>query len=89
MPMDFPDMDSLKRRASVHGFREPKQNESENEYRQELADFVKPIDQIESMEIRAGRGWDKWSEQQQTDCLIDAMGADTLLDIAMETYKEK
>ena len=89
MPMDFPDINSLKSAAKVHGFRQPNENETENEYRQALADFVKPIDQIASMEIRAGKGWDKWSEQQEVDCLIDAMGADTLLDICMDINKEK
>jgi len=69
MPMDFPDLDSLKAAARVHKFRELNPNESETEYRTVLADHVKSIDFIESEEIRNGVGWNKWSDKQKTAML--------------------
>ena len=59
MPMDFPDMQSLKMAAEIHKFRQPAEGETEVQYRRALADHVRPIDFIESEEIRNGVGWDK------------------------------
>lgn len=67
MPMDFPDMNSLKAAAEVHQFRQPKENETEEEYRIALADFVQPHDLVESMEIRNKVGWDRFTEKQNTE----------------------
>lgn len=69
MPMDFPDMNSLKRTAEVHKFRQPKLDESEKDFREALADHVKPRDMIESFEIRFGVGWDKWNDEQKQQSL--------------------
>ncbi len=69
MPMDFPDMKSLKQNAEMHGFRKPNKNESEDEYRTALADHVQPIDFVESLEIRNKVGWDKFSTAQNMDML--------------------
>jgi len=66
MPLDFPDMQSLVNRAKLHGFREPIENEREDEYRNALADFVEPIDFIESIEIRNKIGWDKFSDEHNS-----------------------
>ncbi|MCK4498931.1 hypothetical protein KAU11_00365 [Candidatus Babeliales bacterium] len=52
MPMDFPDMNSLKEAARIHGFRIINNYESEDEYREALADHVEPIDFPESVKIR-------------------------------------
>jgi hypothetical protein len=65
MPMDFPDMNSLISAAQVHRFREPNKDETEIQYRNALADHVRPRDMIESEEIRNGSGWDKWDEGQK------------------------
>ena len=81
MPMDFPDMDSLKRCAEIHKFRQPNQGESESEYREALADHVKPIDQMESMEIRTKKGWDKWSRKEGVNAMIDRAGAGPVMDM--------
>lgn len=69
MPMAFPDMDSLKSAAKVHGFRQPNEDEPETEYRTELAKHVEPIDFIESCEIRTSKGWDKFSETDNLNML--------------------
>jgi hypothetical protein len=69
MPMDFPDMKSLVSAAKVWKFREPLENEKEDEYRFALADFVKPKDIIESQEIRHKVGWDQWNNDQSKDLL--------------------
>lgn len=69
MPMDFPDMNSLKNAAEVWTFREPLEGESEDAYRTALADHVQPKDLIESMEIRAKVGWDKFSPEQNLDMI--------------------
>ena len=65
MPMDFPDIDSLKAAARIHSFRDyDKDKESEEEYRLKLASYVRNIDKIESFEIQFGIGWDKWTDEQ-------------------------
>ena len=70
MPMDFPDLESLKFCARVHKFRKINDGESEHDYRESLADHVASIDLIESQEIRNKVGWDKWTEHQERDMLI-------------------
>jgi hypothetical protein len=69
MPMNFPDMKSLKEAAKVHHFRVPKEGETEQEYRTALADHVAPRDFVESCEIRNKVGWDKFSGDQNRDML--------------------
>ena len=73
MPMNFPDMESLKRHAEIWRFRQPLENESEERYRNALADFVRPTDAIEANEIRTGKGWDKWDASENLSVLIDAL----------------
>lgn len=65
--MSFPDMKSLKRAAECWKFRERNENETESAYRTALADFVLPKDSIESQEIRTGKGWDKWFDDDYED----------------------
>lgn len=69
MPMDFHDLNSLKRAAGLWKFRQPNDGETEREYRMALADFVQGKDYIESLEIRNKVGWDKFSEDQNKDML--------------------
>ena len=69
MPMDFPDMASLIDAADVHQFRAPLEGEAEKDYREALANHVRPRDMIESMEIRNSVGWDRWSDEQNRDML--------------------
>jgi len=69
MPMNFFNMDSLKHCAGVHKFRQPNKDETEDDYREALANHVEPIDFIESCEIRYKAGWDKWTEEQSFDML--------------------
>ncbi len=64
MPMDFPDMKSLKQAAEVHEFRVPEEGEAEEVYREALADHVADRDFVESEEKRNGVGWDKFSREQ-------------------------
>lgn len=70
MPMDFPDMAALADAALVHNFRVPNVGESEAAYRSALADHVKPIDFVESQEIRHGVGWDRWNTYQHKDMIL-------------------
>ena len=67
MPMDFPDMRSLKRAAELWKFRQPVEGESEDAYRTALAAHVESKDYIESMEIRNKVGWDRFSPKQNED----------------------
>lgn len=69
MPMNFPNMASLQRAAELHGFRPPAESELENEYRAALADHVWSIDTIEAHEIRTGKGWDCWDDDEKRDLL--------------------
>lgn len=73
MPMDFPDMDSLVAAAEVHKFRGPHEGETEPSYRSALANHVRPIDFIESEEIRNKVGWDKFSEGQNKSMVLKSM----------------
>jgi len=65
MPMNFPDYESLRAVAKTHKFRSPAREEPEEQYREALADHVKPIDFIESGEIRTGKGWDQWTDAEK------------------------
>lgn len=67
--MDFPD-ESLTSTAELHKFREQRAGESIDDFREELADHVKPIDLVESMEIRTGKGWDKMSDMDMALMLL-------------------
>lgn len=69
MPMDFPDLKSLQMAAKIHDFRGISMDESEDDYRNALADHVAPRDFIESQEIRNKVGWDQWTESQEKDML--------------------
>lgn len=70
MPREFPDMKSLERVAAAWKFRERLEDETEAQYRTTLADYVQPKDLVESMEIRTGKGWNRFNEQDQSDLLL-------------------
>ena len=67
MPMDFPDLRSLKFTAKIHKFRPILNGETEEQYREALANHVMNIDRVESAEIRYSIGWDKWTDQQKKE----------------------
>lgn len=69
MPLDFPDVASLKRAAEHWKFRDIQVGESEQDYRNALADHVEKRDRIEAHEIRTSVGWDKWDSKQKSECL--------------------
>ena len=70
MPMGFPDFNSLKRAAECWKFRQPEEGESEDSYRNALANFVAPKDIVESQEIRHKVGWNKWNDDQGKDLVL-------------------
>ncbi len=69
MPMDFPDLKSLKATAKVHNFRQPDEGETEKEFREALHLHVKSVDTIESFEIKFGVGWNKWTYEQKNEAI--------------------
>lgn len=69
MPMDFPDLKSLERAARVHNFRPKENSETVDKYRSALANWVTTRDLIESHEIRTGKGWDQWTDEENRDLL--------------------
>lgn len=69
MPMDFPDMNSLKYAAKTHKFRIPHKGETESQFRIALADHVEKLDYIESLEIRNKVGWDRFNKAQNDDMI--------------------
>lgn len=69
MPMDFPDMNSLKKAAELWKFRKPADGETEDAYRIALADHVQPRDYVESLEIRNKVGWDQFTQEQNRNML--------------------
>lgn len=70
MPMNFPDMQSLKDRATQRMFRQPNENETEQEYRAAFSEFMMSRDVVEACEIRNSTGWDTWSPMQCHDAVM-------------------
>lgn len=70
MPMSFPDLNSLKLAAQVHKFRNIQKGESEDAYRNALADYVQSRDLIESCEIRNKVGWNQFTNAQNRDMAL-------------------
>jgi len=64
VPMSFPDMRSLEMAAEVHKFRQLNEGETEEQYREALADHVNKVDFIEGEEIRNKVGWDQFTTEQ-------------------------
>lgn len=73
MPMDFPDFTSIKNRAKQRRFREPEENETEEDYRQSFAKFMDSVDMIEANEIRNKVGWNKWTDNQKMVSFLDTI----------------
>lgn len=73
MPMDFPDMQSLKTHAGMVKFRAPHEGETEEEFREALAKHVEPMDFLEAQEIRNKVGWDQFTDTQNRDVLMRAL----------------
>lgn len=67
MPMNFPSLDSLIHTAECIKFRAPLPAETEADYRLALAEAMQSIDRIEAHEIRTGKGWDLWTEEEKRD----------------------
>ena len=61
MPRDFKTIEEVETRAQQHGFRAKLKSESDEDYRNAVADHVRHIDPVEAVEIRHGQGWDKQS----------------------------
>jgi hypothetical protein len=57
MPMDFPDMKSLLRAAECWKFRQPNDGESEDSYRQALANHVEPNDFLRTCKADDKHQW--------------------------------
>jgi hypothetical protein len=85
MPMSFPDIESLKRRADQRGFRQPNEDELESQFRKEFSDFMESVDLVESMEIRTSKGWDEFNEKQKINLLERKMGTGNLFKMFLDT----
>lgn len=72
MPMSFPTHQSVVNRAQMRNFRAPMENESEENYRQAFAEFMRFVDPVEASEISSGLGWDR---QSPLSVLAGAFGA--------------
>ncbi len=69
MPMSFPTIESLRSAAELHKFREPLEGETVGEYRHHLANHAQYTDPIEAMEIRTGKGWDAFTDEENLEML--------------------
>jgi len=83
MPMDFPNMQSLINRAKQRNFRQPNEGETESEFREAFSVFMRGVDIVEAMEIKAGRGWDKIDPNEAAHLLINGDGV-SIADMAKE-----
>ena len=80
MPQSFPDMDSLKYAAKIHKFREPHDDEIEQDFRTALADHVAATSGIiEAMEIRTGKGWDEFTDEENEQMLMSNPATSALI----------
>uniref|UniRef100_A0AB39CDP0 Uncharacterized protein n=1 Tax=Pseudomonas phage HRDY3 TaxID=3236930 RepID=A0AB39CDP0_9VIRU len=73
MPRDFESPSEVRGAAKRWKFRAQREDESDVEFRAALADHVKGKDLIESMEIRTGKGWDRWDATEKQMMLMDAL----------------
>jgi len=71
MPYDMPDLESLKHYASMWRLRIPNENETECEYRAFVASTRK--DPLERMEVKCGKGWDKWNDTDKAAMIIEIL----------------
>ncbi len=67
MPRTFDSFERVQMVARFLSLREPLQNETLEDYRCFVAD--RDPDKVEAMELRTGRGWDKFTEKDKTDLL--------------------
>lgn len=65
MPMTYDTLDTLLHAAECYEFREILLSETQDEYRNALADHVHTVSPIAGHEIRTGRGWDEWSQEDK------------------------
>lgn len=72
MPMTF-DNDKLLIYGERH-FRPINDGESIEDYRDAVADDAQKRDPTEAHEIRTGKGWDKWTEEEQFDYMNRFIG---------------
>lgn len=63
MPISFPDMKSLSQRAGGRGFRQPREDETEAQYRAAFSLFMENVDPVEAIEIKTGRPADEFSQE--------------------------
>ena len=70
MPMDFPNLDSLRDVAKMISFREIEEGEDEEHFRNALANNIEPRDPVMAGEIRFKVGWDKWTLEQKKEHLF-------------------
>lgn len=67
MPLDFDTAEKIINRAKITRFRDMREDETLGQYRQALVDHVASVDPIEAHEIRTGKGWDKWTDEEFED----------------------
>lgn len=65
MPMSFPTHEHVLQAAANWKFRQPLPEETEQQYRDALAAHVKPKDIVEANEIRTGKSWNKWTDEEK------------------------
>lgn len=65
MPMDFPNLDVLRRFYDSPKALPYREGETEASYRERCAVHAETVykDPVEAMEIRSSKGWDKWDDK--------------------------
>lgn len=74
MPMSFPTFESLRARAKQRQFRQPLEDETEDQFRQAFFNFMRHVDIVESSEIRSGAGWDQQKPEELVSVVLDTYG---------------
>lgn len=86
MGMSFPNMKSLTHRASQRGFRQPHEDESEDDYRVAFADYMRGVDIVESAEIRTKLPQELLSQDPRA-ALTAMMGEEALNNLMASLHK--
>lgn len=86
MPIDFPDLEALRRSFDHPTMLPYRDGETEIEYRERCAVWSeeKWNDHIQAHEIRTRKGWDKWSQGQQMELLKRKLGPGALFNMMVE-----
>lgn len=90
MPLDFPDLDRLRKHFDHHSAVPYTEGESEAGYRDRCAKWSEEKgDLVQAHEVRIGKGWNRWNDVQTTEVLKKEVGPGTMFNLLNGTDIEE